>query len=96
MYCNDPCCNSGLTVVPNTVVAYNFDLNWIIAKSDPNFDSKEKKWEFWIFRKPQKGNTKNLYESIQANLMGPLDSTMFYKMLSEKGITLQLINWRKT
>ncbi len=93
MYCFDNCCNSGYTVIPNTVMAYNFDDNWIIAKNDSNFDNHRSDFAYWIFKKNFSSSKENMYDSIKANLIGPLDSATFYKMLSKRSIHLQLINY---
>lgn len=93
MYCFDNCCNSGYTVVPQTVVAYNYDADWIIAKSDPSFNNSKNDFSYWIFRKSFSSSKENIHDSIQKNLTGPLDSLTFYKMLSENKVHLQLMNY---
>ena len=93
MYCTDRCCNSGLTVIPQTIVAYNFNEKWIVAKSDSNYNSSRKDFAYWIFNKEFSSTKKDLDESIKANLLGPLDSVSFYKLLSEKSIQLELMNY---
>jgi hypothetical protein len=93
MYCFDNCCNSGYTVIPNTVIAYSFDDNWIIAKSDSSFDNHQNDFAYWIFKKKFSSSKENMHDSIKTNLMGPLDSATFYKMLSDRNIHLQLINY---
>jgi hypothetical protein len=94
MYCFDDGCNSGYTVIPNTVIAYNFDDNWIIAKSDSNFDNQRNDFAYWIFKKNFSSKKENMYDSIKTNLIGPLDSATFYKMLPDKSIQLQLIKYK--
>jgi hypothetical protein len=92
MYCLDRCCNSGTTIIPETVVAYNFNEKWIIAKSDSEYYNPKNNFAYWVFNK-NNSSTKDLNESIKANLYGPLDSALFYKLLFEKGIKLKLINY---
>lgn len=95
MHCSDPCCNSGTWVVPETLVAYNFDSKWIIAKTDSTYYNNSEDFAYWIFNKDFSIPTKDLKDSINAHLIGPVDSVTFYKLLSEKGIRLQLKDYLK-
>jgi hypothetical protein len=93
VYCFDKCCNSGYTVVPETIVAYNFDENWIIAKSDSTYYNNQNDFAYWIFNRNISSNGRGMYDSIKAHLIGPLDSTSFFRILSEKKIRLELANY---
>ena len=95
MYCNDRCCDVGTTVVPQTITAYNFDENWIIAQSDSTYHNNFNDFAYWIFSKDISSSPENRYDSIKAKLIGPLDSLTFYKTLEEKGIRLQLNNYQR-
>jgi len=95
MYCFGNCCNSGYTVVPQTIVAYNFDKSWIIAKTDSTYHNSQNDFAFWIFKKPISSNAQNMYDSIKANLTGPLDSTSFFRILAENKMQMELIDHRK-
>jgi hypothetical protein len=92
MYCLDNCCNSAYHVIPQTLVAYNFNANWIIAKTDSSYYNGLNDFAYWIFKKDA-FSTKDLDSTIKANLIGPLDSMKFYNLLVEKNIKLQLINY---
>jgi hypothetical protein len=95
MYCFDNCCNSGFTVVPQTIVAYNFDKNWIIAKTDSTYHNNQNDFAYWIFKKSISSNAQNMYDSIKANLTGPLDSASFFRILTEKNIQMELLDHQK-
>ena len=95
MYCDDKCCDIGTTVVPQTITAYNFDKNWIIAQSDSTYHNKRNDFAYWIFNKNISSSSESRHDSIKANLAGPLDSLAFYKTLEEKGIRLELINYQR-
>jgi len=79
-------------VIPQTIVGYNFNTNWIVAKTDSNYYNGQDDYAYWIFRK-HAFKTTNLDSIIKANLIGPLDSIKFYELLSEKNINLPLINY---
>lgn len=94
MYCVDKCCNSGSTIIPQTIIAYNFDENWIIAKTDSNYHNGLNDFAYWIFKKNgflERDND----DSIKANLTGPLDSISFYHSLSARNIHLKLNDYLK-
>jgi hypothetical protein len=95
MYCFDNCCNSGYTVVPQTIVAYNFDKSWIIAKTDSTYNNNQNDFAYWIFKKHSSSNAQSMYDSIKVNLTGPLDSASFFKILTEKNIRMELVDLRK-
>jgi len=95
MYCYDNCCNSGLTVIPETLIAYNYDKNWIIAKSDSTYYNGQNDFAYWVFKKDTTSSKKDMSDRIKANLIGPLDSTTFYRVISENNINLQLITYLK-
>jgi hypothetical protein len=92
MYCLDKCCNSAYRVIPQTILAYNFNAKWIIAKTDSSYLNGRNDFAYWIFKKPGY-TTDNMDSIIKANLIGPLDSGEFYKLISEKYITLPLLNY---
>ena len=92
MYCLDNCCNSGYHVIPQTILAYNFNANWIIAKTDSSYYNGLNDFAYWIFKKTVL-TTNDMDSTIKANLIGPLDSTKFYNLLLENNIKLQLINY---
>ena len=92
MYCLNRCCNSGATIIPETIIAYNFNEKWIIAKSDSEYYNPKNNFAYWVFN-INNSPAKDLNENIKANLYGPLDSISFYKLLLEKDIKLKLINY---
>lgn len=92
MYCTDRCCNSGIPIIPQTVIGYNFDENWIIAKTDSYYYHIPKYYAYWVFNKKNIAENPK-YEDFKANLTGPLDSITFNKILLEKNIRLKLINY---
>ena len=93
MYCEDKCCDVGTTVIPQTIIAYNFDNDWIIALTDSTYDNNRKDFAYWIFNKNISSGTEK-YSGIKANIMGPMDSLAFYATLKEKGIRLRLMNYQ--
>jgi len=95
MYCFDKCCNSGIEVIPQTVVEYNFDATWIIAKSDSTYYNNKNDYAYWIFDKNYSSNIEITDASIKAHLTGPLDSVSFFNILSEKNIGLKLNKYLK-
>src|SRR5947207_13805150 len=73
MYCLDNCCNNAYHVIPQTIVAYNFSQNWIIAKTDSSYYNGLNDYAYWIFKKDI-FTTANIDSVIKANLIGPIDS----------------------
>jgi hypothetical protein len=71
--------NSGVTIVPQEVVKYNFDKNFIIAKSSSNVDNKKTEL-YWIIDKSEKDS-----------IVG-LDSLSFVKKLKALNINMILKN----
>ncbi len=69
--------NFGVTIVPQEVVKYNFDKNFIIAKSISNVDNKETEL-YWIIDKSEKDS-----------IVG-LDSLSFVKELKALNISMIL------
>ena len=69
--------NTGITIVPQEVVEYNFDSRYIIAKSIMNIDNVTKQ-TFWIVDKKDKNSP----------LL--LDSISFTKKVEELNLKLKL------
>jgi|SRR6185369_11033843 len=92
MFCLDNCCNSAYHVIPQTIVAYNFNPDWIIAKTDSSYYNGLNDFAYWIFKK-NAFTTADIDSVIEANLIGPIDSMKFYNLLLENNIKLQLISY---
>ncbi len=90
MYCSDNCCNSGVDLVPQTVLAYDYNSKWIIAKADPTFNADDNYFTYWVIDKEFISSTNNSYDSIKAHIRGPLDSATFFTILSKESINLKL------
>lgn len=89
LYSKDKCSGSGIEIVPMTVLEYDKNANWIIAKSAKSRFSNI--YEYWIIDKnflmPQNERTEDF---IKSHVYGPLDSTTFIKKLASQNINLKL------
>ncbi|MGV3588356.1 MAG: hypothetical protein ACO1OF_15235 [Adhaeribacter sp.] len=70
--------NSGVTIVPQVVIEYNFNKKYIIAKSKVIVPDNRKQL-YWIVNKEQKQDS-----------VIELDSISFYKKLEELSININL------
>lgn len=80
-------------VIPEQVLAYNYNDRWIIAKSGSRDRSKE--CEYWIVDKDYNFTRLGYREELKAQTIGPLDSIQFYNKLKELGIDLGLKDSRE-
>jgi len=85
MYCSDGCCNSVIDVVPQTVLEYDYNSKWIIAKADSALY-----YTYWIIDKESISNKTDNYKNIKEHIRGPLDSVTFSSILSKDKINLRL------
>lgn len=91
LYSEETCSNSGISIVPMTVLEYAFDTKWIIAKSGSRYKSESLYWivdkDFKVKILKDNDSTLNI---IKSHITGPLDSTNFYEKLNSKKINLVL------
>ncbi len=86
-YCTDENCDVGILVIPSKVIEYNYDKDWIIAKTRDS----ESNISYWIVDKHINTlNSKKLYENIKLKTFGPLDSIVFHKIIELRRINLAL------
>ena len=79
-------------VIPATVVAYNNDKHWIIAKSRSVSDGSI---SYWIVNKDFRFTRLGYDEELKQQTIGPLDSIQFELKLRELDIPLKLKDSRK-
>jgi hypothetical protein len=91
LYSEETCSNSGIQIVPMTVLEYAYDTKWIIVKS--GFKNKNESL-YWIVNKDFKvkilKDNDSTLNIIKSHIIGPLDSTNFYETLNSKKINLIL------
>jgi hypothetical protein len=92
LYSEESCSNSGIDIVPMTVMDYAYNSNWIIAKSSASRDSAKNK--YWIVDKSFKvtiiQDNDSTINVIKSHVFGPFDSTTFFQLLLTKDIDLTL------
>jgi hypothetical protein len=90
LYSEDKCSGSGIEVVPMTVLAYDSDPKWIIAKSSKSRFSAD--FDYWIIDKAFDigQNNDRTVNMIKSHIYGPLDSTTFISRLGIQKINLKL------
>jgi hypothetical protein len=92
LYSETSCATSGIEIVPMTVTAYAYNLNWIIASSSASTQATGN--QYWIIDKSLKvkilqGNDSTI-NIIKSHVFGPFDSTKFIQELLTKQINLTL------
>lgn len=86
LYSEESCSSTGIEIVPMTVLEYNHNSKWIIAKSGNKRTNDNV--QYWII--------KNYYdvtptaEVIKSNAIGPLSLELFSKELVTRQIQLSL------
>lgn len=94
LYSEESCSNSGIEIVPMTVIEYAYNSNWIIAKSSASRQTSENR--YWIVDKSFKvkiiQDNDSTIDVINAHVFGPFDSTKFFQLLFAKDIKLKLKN----
>ena len=90
LYSKDKCSGSGIEVVPMTVLEYDTNTKWIIAKSAKSRLSLD--YEYWIIDKTFdiSQNNDSTINIIKSHIYGPLDSTTFVNRLDRQKIDLKL------
>lgn len=86
LYSKESCSGSGLEIVPMTVLEYNYDSKWIIAKSGSKKGKSSTK--FWILKKDF--DNEPTPDLIKSNTIGPLDEKQFLNELTKRQINLKL------
>lgn len=86
IYSEESCSGSGVEIIPMTVLEYDYDSKWIIAKSGA--EGHESENEYWIIRndfdsEPNSG-------IIKSNTLGPMNFESFSKELTNRQIKLKL------
>lgn len=77
---------SGVEIVPMTVLEYNYNSEWVIAKTGNT--RKNSKIKYWIIKKAF--DNYPIPEVIKSNTLGPLDWDQFSKELTKRKIQLEL------
>jgi hypothetical protein len=86
LYSKESCSGSGLEIVPMTVLEFNYDSNWIIAKSGSK--KREAKTQYWIIKNDF--DNESTSGVIKSKTIGPLDEKQFFNELIKRRINLEL------
>jgi len=86
LYSKESCSGSGVEIVPMTVLEYDYDSKWIIAKSGTKGHESEN--EYWIIRNDF--DSEPTSEIIMSNTLGPMNFESFSKELANRQIKLKL------
>ncbi len=88
--------DGGNPITIDNVVSLNYNKNYIIFKTNKFIKPSTEIKEYWIIDKSiqitiNDYNDQNITDSLlKVNLLGPLDSTRFYKLIKERNIGLEL------
>ena len=86
LYSEESCKGTGVEIVPMTVLEYDYNSEWIIAKSGNKRTGIE--IQYWIIKNDY--DVEPTAEVIKSNVLGPLDLKSFSKELLNKRIELTL------
>ena len=86
LYSKESCAASGVEIVPMTVLEYDYDSKWIIAKSGNKRENSN--IQYWIIKNDfdDEGTSK----VIKSKTIGPLDLGLFSEELTRRQIQLKL------
>lgn len=91
IYSEETCANSGISIVPRTVLEYAYNNKWIIAKSG---SKNYKASSFWIIDKEFKVkiimDNDSTLNVIKSHVLGPLDSIQYVEKFKLNKINLKL------
>jgi len=91
IYSEKTCANSGIQIVPMTVLEYGYDSKWIVAKSGSEGSNK---FQYWIIDKDFKVkiiiDNDSVLNIVKSHVYGPLDTVSFAKKLIVDRITVVL------
>lgn len=87
IYCESKdCCYSGINLIPSKIIEYNYNDQWVIAKS-----ISKGKITYWLLNKEIKFNKNDsINKTVNTYLSAPLDSIRFYEELRSRNIHLKL------
>jgi len=85
-YSKESCSGSGIEIVPMTILGYNYNSEWVIAKSGTKGENSS--IQYWIIRKYF--DNEPTLKLIKSNIIGPLDLESFSNELTNRQIQLKL------
>ena len=86
LYSKERCSGSGVEIVPMTVLEYDYDSRWIIAKSGNKRENSN--FQYWIIK--NEFDDQSTIEVIRSKTIGPLDLGLFTDELIRRQIQLKL------
>ncbi|WP_299444307.1 hypothetical protein [uncultured Aquimarina sp.] len=86
LYQKESCAQSGVEIVPMTILEIAHNSEWIIAKSGNKRSNSD--FKYWIIQNSY-SNTPDA-ETVKLNTKGPLDKKAFENLIMERSIELEL------
>ncbi|MFD2565612.1 hypothetical protein [Aquimarina rubra] len=86
LYQKESCAQSGVEIVPMTILEIAHNSEWIIAKSGNKRSNSD--FKYWIIQNSY-SNIPDA-ETVKLNTKGPLDKTTFENLIMERSIELEL------
>lgn len=85
LYSEKSCSGGGIEIVPMTILEYDYNSEWIIAKSGDK--RKDSNIQYWIIK--NHFDSELTSELIKANRVGPLTEELFLREMATRQVQLK-------